>query len=475
MRRVSQRFRSFGSDHLDRLTDAGHSRRDVFEHRAFLLPKAAPDAMVIAQRCGLEPLPSELFQVVVFAHGDRLDEFSDELWFDDDVMWHRQHFGLRGQVATAGMVIRGDIAHTTAHHSDLVQRIGRRREDKTRVEKRFVGWDRMLMNSILAFARERGVRVVHTPTAELALRHTDQRRRVGAELFDRVYDRHVCDRYRARRTGDWWQIPVADNQDRIVEGTIGVEHRESQRRCVAICHDVERGLGHGVAEPDFVTEAEADSPAALGSMLRIEQESGIRATYNVVGSLLDDIRAPIDEAGHCIGFHTFDHHVASWRDPVRRFAARLTLGWLGTPAPVAIERQPGRCKDVDYRVKGYRPAQSRLGPDVDHRRLVTHNYEWLASSARSLGFDRPRVEDALVVIPIATDDFDLHLGMPYEKWETEILEQAAASELFVLSLHDCYGPRWLPQYPRLVERLTADVDVVTLDQVAASEVLARGL
>jgi peptidoglycan/xylan/chitin deacetylase (PgdA/CDA1 family) len=475
MRPVSQRFRSFGPDQLGRLATAGHRSRDLFEHRAFLLPKAAPDSMVIARRCGLEPLPSELFQVVVFAHGAILDEFGDDLWFDDDVMWHRQHFGLRGQVATAGVVIRGDVAHTTAHHSDLVQRIGRRPEAKSRVENRFAGWDRMLMNSIFAFARERGVEVVHTPTAQLALRHTDPRRSVGPELFDRVYDRHVRDRYEAHRAGDWWQVVLADNDDRIIEGTVNVEYRSSGRRAVALCHDIERGLGHTVAEPEFVPAAEADSPAALESMLRIEREADIRATYNMVGTLLDDLRAPIDEAGHCIGFHTFDHHQESWRDPVRRIAARLTAGRVGSPSGVPMEHQPGRCKAVDYRVKGYRPARSRLGPDVDHRLLVTHNYEWLASSALSLGFDRPRVEDGLVVIPIATDDFALHNGQPYASWEAEIVERAASSDLFVLSLHDCYGPRWLAGYPRLLERLTADAEDVTLDEVAASEVLARGL
>src|SRR5262249_59450169 len=107
------------------------------------------------------------------------------------IFWHRQHYFVPGQIATASMVVKGSRLYTAAHHSDLVQRISRRRELKTRVEARFRGWDRLLMNSILAFAVERSLTTVCIPTAHAARQQTDEARTVQPELFDRVYDRHV--------------------------------------------------------------------------------------------------------------------------------------------------------------------------------------------------------------------------------------------------------------------------------------------
>ena len=72
-------------------------------------------------------------------------------------------------------------------------------------------------------------------------------------------------------------------------------------------------------------------------------------------------------------------HRISLLRPSRGFARRRARHRL---------RQLVDCRRVDYRVKGYRPTQSRLGRDTAESRLAYFNFEWLASSSRSFGFDR---------------------------------------------------------------------------------------
>ena len=148
--------------------------------------------------------------------GDVIAEFPEDLFFDPELIWHQQHFGRPGQIATANLVVRQDRLYSMVHISDLVQRISRRREHKTRIENRFQGWDQMLVNGVLAFAAERRLTTVLTPTADLAIRHTDPARSPARELFARVYDRHVQQRFEARRDGEWWALDVHANRGRVV-------------------------------------------------------------------------------------------------------------------------------------------------------------------------------------------------------------------------------------------------------------------
>ena len=110
------------------------------------------------------------FEAVVFdLYGTLVDEFPRGLFFDDELIWHRQHFGRRGHVSCANVVIDGDEMWSMSHFSDLVQRIGRRREHKTVIEKRFAGWHDLLLNALLAVAADRGVRRLRIPTSSLQL------------------------------------------------------------------------------------------------------------------------------------------------------------------------------------------------------------------------------------------------------------------------------------------------------------------
>ena len=154
----------------------GYKRRHFFPHRLYHLPKCGPDGMKLAGRmCGIED-PEAMWEIVLYAEPEVLAEFPPDLFFDDDLIWHQQQFGRPGQIATASLVVDGHTAHSITHVSDVVQRISRRREHKTRIEKVFEGWNHMLLNGVLHFALHRGARRVRLASSALAGRHTACRR-----------------------------------------------------------------------------------------------------------------------------------------------------------------------------------------------------------------------------------------------------------------------------------------------------------
>jgi hypothetical protein len=336
-----------------------------------------------------------------------------------------------------------------AHQSDLVQRISRLRRYKTRVEKVFKGWHHLLLNAIVSTAAGHGFREVRVPVSRFAMEHTDRKRTVRPELFERVYDRAVQHHFAATRTDRWWSIRVAPNQAAIVKLERGVEECDFGKT-VCLCHDIERGIGHRGIDPEFARRADAETPAALDRMLAIEKRAGVQATYNVVGCILAEIRQQIEGQGHALAFHSYDHDT-------RR-------------------EQLADCRRVDYRIKGYRPPQSRLTRELRDARLCWHNFEWLASSASSLGFSTPRLENRLVKIPILFDDFEMHRsGWSFEAWRRQTLEAIREHDFVAFSLHDCYAAHWLPHYEGLLQEIKRMARLRTLDQVAGDLFLAGGV
>jgi len=176
-------------------------------------------------------------------------------------------------------------------------------------------------------------------------------------------------------------------------------------------------------------------------MLAIEAEMNVKATHNVLGCLLSDVREKIAKRGHCITFHSCDHNLE-------------------------VE-QLARCRKVDYRIKGYRPPQSRLTPELTDEKLCFRNFEWLASSARSLGIRMPRLENGLVKIPIIFDDFDLYKGrLTYEEWEQRAIGIIEQHQFVAFRLHDCYVPYWLLSYRSFLEKIRGLGTLKTLNEVA---------
>jgi hypothetical protein len=429
------------ADLLREFVRAGFRARHCFPHAIRYLPRPGSDGQVLAERMYGVTDPSRLRQVVLHAHGPALDGIPASAFFDRDLVWHEQHLGLPGHVAAANLVLAGQDLLTTARYADIVQRISRRRDLATRVEKRFRGWDHMLLNAIFNYAVERDVRRIRLPGSSLALENTDRRRNPKPALFERIYDHDVQRRFHTRREGRFWVVDVRDNLDRRVR-PVRAEESLGGERAICICHDTERELGHVTADPHFARVAADVSARNLERVLEIEARAGVRGTYAVVGRLLPALRPAIEANGHEVAFHGYDHD-------------------LGTP-------QLGRCREVDYRIPGYRPPQSAMTPELTDLELARRNFEWVASSARSIGTLVPQVRAPIARIPVHLDDFPLYRSaMSWRDWEAEALRQASARDTTVLGVHDCYAHWWLDHYEGFLARLADAGRLRTIGSVAA--------
>jgi hypothetical protein len=188
----------------------------------------------------------------------------------------------------------------------------------------------------------------------------------------------------------------------------------------------------------------------LDAMLAAEAGAGVAATYNVVGMLLDEVRARIEAGGHALAFHSFDH--GDGLDQLHR------------------------CREVDYRLKGYRLPRSKLTPEITDRALAFHNFEWLASSANSMGMAGPELHHRLVRLPVTLDDFGLYTGgLDYRDWRAKVLAHVERAPYTAVGLHDCYAHHWLPHYPELLEKLQDQSRLRTLDEVSADVLMASAV
>ena len=442
-------FRELDESHRDAFRALGcGARHPFFGHRIHYLPQAGPDGLRVAGwLCGVRN-PDQLWEIVLHAQHAALDGFPPDLFMDEDVVWHQQHFGLPGHIAYAIVAVVGRDLFALAYVSDVVQRIGRRRELKTRVESRFRAWPRLLVNAVLAFAVERGLRRVFSPSAEAVWAHTDPLRDVQPGLFERIYDRTVTRSYLTQRAGRWWALDLAANRPRIVMPAVGAEQVQ-RGKSVCICHDTERHWGHVREDPAFAERIREPSRRFLDEMLEIERSLGARTTYCVVGRFLPEVRELIAERGHSIAFHSYDHNLS---------------------AP-----QLARCRTVDPRIAGYRPPQSRRALELRDSNLCRHNFQWLATARAVLPDAAPILQRRVVKIPILFDDYPLHRALTsYGEWEAQALATVERQAFVAFGLHDCYGAAWLPHYRQFLEQLLARASLTTGDQVARSVVLANG-
>ena len=466
-------FREISGDRLEEFRAKGYKERHFFPHRFYFLPKAGPDGLKMARRmCGITN-PNALWEIVLYGFGDAVDTFPEELFFDPDLIWHQQHAGRLGQIATANLVVKGTNVYGMNYISDLVQRISRRREFKTRIENRFKGWQRMLLNSILNFAIEKGLERFYSPTADWTIRHMPPSRQVQRDLFDRIYDHAVNEHFQVSRQGPWWVIDVAANRGRAILSEKRTETIENTKT-ICLCHDIEAGWGHIRSDPNLVNHANEASAAYIENMLAIERKMNVKATYNVLGYLFKGVRENIEKDGHCVAFHSYDHrHSRLWPLPKLRDKILNTFLKRTGQRPQRSSDQLARVRELDYRIKGYRPAQSKLTGETSDRRLCFHNFEWLASSAYSLGYKSPRMQNRIVRIPILFDDFDMYKrGLDYGNWEQRAIDAICRNHFVAFSLHDCYAHFWLPHYELFLEKIRPLGRFKTLNEVANEVIFA---
>lgn len=433
--------------------EAGFKQRWFFPHRSYVIPKGGPDGLKLASRMAECDDPGKLRQVILYAEEPVLGRFPPSLFFDDDLQWHRQQFGRPGQVAYANLVIHSDRIDCYALQSDLVQRVSRAPGHRNQVNIRFKGWARLLLNSVLRYALDSGFGTVRVAHSELVMRNAGRRFNPKPELFERVYD-GTPRQFGACREGDWWTIDVDPNRLGPLARRYEIDERP---KTICIMHDTERSLGHRSSDPALAQRADAAASETLRRMLEAEAAADVSATYNVVGCFYDEIHGAISGGGHAIAFHSFDHRLPDAASPDLDGSEQLQL-----------------CRDVDYRLKGYRPPQSKILPGLNDSNLSQFNFEWLASSVRSLGAESPLMKNGIVKIPVHLDDYPLYRGeLDYGQWEASLLALIEERDFVVVGLHDCYGHHWLDSYPALLKKLGGAASFSTLDQVAAELTLGQ--
>jgi glycosyltransferase involved in cell wall biosynthesis len=420
----------------------GLARREVFGHFAIALPKAYPDSQLLLENRGM---PSQLVAAGRFAQINLYTTdfygLPDELFWHPEINWHHQQLGLKGLIATAGLWIKDNTATITTIQSDLCQQLYRnvtlRNTCKTQVETHFKYWYAILFNAVLDYCAATELSILYSPTGEQIVKNTTKP--ITPDLFLRIYNypekRYGCHRVRLG-PAEYWEIPVDANLSRLVRlrrSELPTGPDNGNRPQICIFHDIEENVS-----TDISAAVCADN---LARMLTIEKRLGVDATYDVLGSLLGRKRSEIwaFNPRHSIAFHSFNHRIED-----------LT--------------QLQRCREVDLRVRGYRPPRSRITAELEDYNLTYFNFEWLASSAFSFGFHSCRLENGLIKIPIDLDDYPLFTGaVGYVDWEQNLLARARESQFFAFGLHDCYAECWLMRYPELLEKLRKIGDLVSAD------------
>jgi len=426
----------------------GFATREVFAHNVIAIPKPYPDSQLLLERRGMQRQELErgqFFQINLYTKD--FYDLPDELFADPEINWHRQQLGLKGLIAAAGLWLCDSVATISTLQSDVCQQLYRhsrlRRSCKTHLETHFKYWYAILLNATLDFCLDFGISTVRCPTGDQVLSNT--RKAIKPDLFRRIYD-YPFKRLHCRkiftRSAQYCEIVLDANRDRIVRlaKADGDARPEASAALACIFHDIEEDVDTEISP--------AECAENLQRMLDVEKSFGLRTTYDILGTLFarkrEQIRAVNSQ--HSIAFHSFNHDLAD--------LAQLR-----------------KCRGVDLRVRGYRPPQSQITAELTDYNLAFANFEWLALSTRSLGYGDCRLESGVVKIPIHADDYSLHLGKPYEQWESELLGQARNAPYFGLGLHDCYGKKWLERYPELLEKLLAIKPIVSADTICDSVLL----
>jgi hypothetical protein len=475
--RPVSKYRELSLHRKEEFIVRGLPGRYFFPHRAYYLPKCGPDALRLGQQmCGANRLDAH-WEIVLYADAPSIEEFPDELFFDDDLIWHRQQLGRAGHIAFAYLVVRNGNLYGLNYVSDVVQRISRRRRYRTRIEKKFHGWHYMLLNSIMNFAIENNIKTIYSPASALIMAHTDPERIVQKELFERVYDRALNQHFATTKYGNWWVIDVQTNRDRLVKPVKRTEQLATEKT-ICISHDIERSFGHFEIDSDRVEVADRISREALTNMLRCEEALGIKATYNVLGCLFEEVRAEIVRGGHSLAFHSYDHQIRRcWCLTKHYYRARRVLASLcGEGRNGKYQDQLYRCRLVDRRVNGFRMPQSRVTAEWNDYNLVFRNFDWCAISDQQLRSSLPVMQNRLVKIPIHFDDFPLYTGnLSFGAWEKRLLKMIESNEFVAFGLHDCYADFWLPGYSTFLKRISGLGRFKTLDAVANETLFAYAI
>jgi len=512
-----QTFRIFDEEKKSEFFDNGYKERYFFPHETYYLPRCGPEGYFFANRMWNVSDPNSLWEIILYACGNILDEFPDELFFDDDIVWHQEHFGKPGQIATANLIIDGDTLYTLEHVSDIVQRIHIRKEYKTRITSCFGHWHHMLLNSILNFAVENNLTSIHSPTADFLMErfyNGKVKPKIDRRYFDRIYDRDVKMHFDVFQKDGMWIIDVEKNRAKLIIPEKRDSGIKDRKKTICIFHDIERGLANRRTDSGLSKQTDTHTADNLKKILSIEKEAKMKTSYNVVGAILNEVREIIEKEGHCIAFHSYNHQIS--RQPVTNYlrdeAAILPLlskiGYKATYLfnwvrrllslnpfsyqPIAIIfrnvmnkvrkqlslppviNQFAACRRVDWRIKGYRHYQPKNNLEVRDADLCYFSFEWIAIDDKNI--ETPMLQNRVVKIPVFSNYYDRHKqNGPFETWENAVIERIKKSDFTAIGLHDSHADSWLPLYPDFLDKVGSLGQFKTFNEVADEVFFANSI
>jgi len=402
-----------------------------FQHEVEFIEKQYSDMFLIMGLRGFSK--KELFKgkfLQINIYSKEIEGLPDNLFFDKKIIWHQQHFGKKGLIASAGLYLpnQEDI-FIEVMQSDLLQQLFRtqkfRKLYRTKLEDKYKYWYKILFNAVLDFAIGNGFLKVYCPTSEQLSNNTKMK--VDNSFFTKVYDyskRNFNSSKKKIKKAEYWKIDLKKNLDKIVRLKPLLREIKKSKKIVCIYHDIEEDVDTQISKEKC--------KEYLQKMLEIEKKQGISVTYNLLGSLFNEKEKIIQSYGnHSISFHSYDHNLKDLN-------------------------QLKKVREVNLQVRGYRPPQSKLTRELNDYNLSYHNFEWLMSSASSLNTTEPKLENGIVKIPLFIDDFPLHkMEISYERWENNLLETIKNNDFVAFGTHDCYGYHWIGKYNELINKLKA--------------------
>jgi hypothetical protein len=99
--------------------------------------------------------------------------------------------------------------------------------------------------------------------------------------------------------------------------------------------------------------------------------------------------------------------------------------------------------------------------------LAYHNFEWLASSPRSIGTAEPALRGGIAYVPIRFDDFGMYRArQPFDAWAEDALSTVREHAFTAFGLHDCYAEFWLDRFDEFLVKLQDLGQLQTVGEVA---------
>lgn len=218
---------------------------------------------------------------------------------------------------------------------------------------------------------------------------------------------------------------------------------------VTFYHDVEQDI-----------DSEADPQAcrnAVRAFLNLEKRYGMSVTYNVVGRLQaeqPDVVQWITDAGQEVAFHSYNHH-PDWN-------------------PTYYADEVAACRAFSPSIKGYRSPRSQWSEETTDA-LWENGFLWSAEGDKS---PEPYfVQNGLVRLPIATDDWPVHTGrLDVTTWAAQFEALIEERSYVAIGMHDLvasYKPEEMLSAWQALFDITRRHDAISLNFSEACDLFRR--